>query len=680
MDIELYKAEKLNQKGSSLRKSIQNNNTPILDLLVRESIQNSLDAADQFARQRYVGVDFTVGTFDRATMERELSGVPFSKMDWGDRFIAIRDYNTTGLTGVYEDKRSNLFRLVYGIMEAQQASGAGGSWGIGKTVYFRVGTGLVLYYSRVKTVNGFESLLAADFVEDETGKEAILPAVDGVKYGIAFWGKRIPRKDSVKETRDERVIKRMLNAFGLEPFEDEATGTVIMIPYINEDVLLRNNVSSDDSSAAGSPFWTKSIEDFLRISVQRWYSARLANRYYNGRYLNVKVNGKFIKPDNMEPFFRVTQALYNKAALTIADSSDVERISIPDVEILCEEIRINTHINPNEAGRIAFAKFTRKQLGMVAPGNCPSPYVYINSAFDEDDLGRPILMYCRKPGMVVSYEIRNSAWTDGIPATGEDEFLIGYFVLNSAPMLQGVDDPLSLEDYVRKTEKADHSAWEDCDLGTIRPKIIDRMKKNVAKKVAAAYEEEQEEEDKSADSGLSTLLGRVLLPPEGFGRKPSQSPEKDPGTETTTHRNIRYSYSVLEFTPNGMVVSLRATTGKRSAASLGFEFKMDSVTGPIGVSAWEGEMGLALPFTIKSVGTTLFRLDEGRPAMKYLFKEPGNSTFGPMSFSSLVSKGGGWYGQTVGFTDGATHQFDIHLRLEVAVSRKDVKPVLTFDV
>ena len=131
MDIERYKAEKLNQKGSSLRKQIQNNTTPVLDLFVREAVQNSLDARDDNSKSRSVNVDFTVGSFNRAAMEKELEKVDFaSKKDWGNKFIAVRDSNTTGLTGRYEEKSSNLFKLVYGIMEAQTASGAGGSWGI----------------------------------------------------------------------------------------------------------------------------------------------------------------------------------------------------------------------------------------------------------------------------------------------------------------------------------------------------------------------------------------------------------------------------------------------------------------------------------------------------------------------------------------------------------------------
>ncbi len=172
--------------GSALHSMIQNRNTPILDLFVRESIQNSLDAKDDTSKSKFVTVEFNTGTFRRDVLEEVLENVTLSsRPEWGDSFISISDRNTVGLTGNYKDKSSNLYKLVFGIMDGQKNAGAGGSWGIGKTVYFRVGVGFVLYYSRIKTREGYESLIAAALVEDETQRNALLPAIDGHKYGIA---------------------------------------------------------------------------------------------------------------------------------------------------------------------------------------------------------------------------------------------------------------------------------------------------------------------------------------------------------------------------------------------------------------------------------------------------------------------------------------------------------------
>src|SRR5699024_11741238 len=42
---------------------------------------------------------------------------------------------------------------------------AGGSWGLGKTSYFRMGIGVVIYYTRIKTDTGFEERLVGSLIE-----------------------------------------------------------------------------------------------------------------------------------------------------------------------------------------------------------------------------------------------------------------------------------------------------------------------------------------------------------------------------------------------------------------------------------------------------------------------------------------------------------------------------------
>ena len=61
MKIEIAEHGRMTESGSSLLRLIQNQDIPLLDLLVRESVQNSLDAASSVAED--VRVDMTVGTF-----------------------------------------------------------------------------------------------------------------------------------------------------------------------------------------------------------------------------------------------------------------------------------------------------------------------------------------------------------------------------------------------------------------------------------------------------------------------------------------------------------------------------------------------------------------------------------------------------------------------------------------
>ena len=686
MKIELYSAQKLSLKGSDLQKMIQNKDMPILDLLVRESIQNSLDAKDDSSASRFVTVEYDYGNFNIDALNAEFEGINLSsKPLWGNRYLAISDKNTVGLTGKFDDKKSNLYKLVFGIMDAQQASGAGGSWGIGKTVYFRVGVGLVIYYSRIKTISGgFETLLSAAFVEDETTETALIPPVNGQKYGIAWWGDEItPNSHTIRETRNKDSIDRILRAFNLPPYTGNETGTRIIIPFIDEYYLLSHNQPAREKDAP-TPFWMSSLKDYLRISVQKWYIARLNNKkYIHGKYLNLSINGKPIGPDNVEPFFKLTQTLYNKAALTIAKYPDSEGIKFEDAEINTFDVRIYSEINPNEAGQVAYVKVNRKQLGMTPPDNCSSPYEYINSVVDEDDYGKPILMYCRKPGMVVSYNTEGK-WVEAIPKSSDDEYIIAWFVLNSQPKLTSSD--ITLEDYVRKSEMADHCSWDDCALESQKPNIITRIKRSVSRKLAKAYEDAKDNGNKTADTGLGTLLGRLLLPPEGFGGRPTPpSPPTPPpgpgggGFGISTRNYVRYNYNIVKFTPTGMLIQMSITTGKKKASEFGFSLEMDSLKGSITARDWKNDLGLPLPFIISSVKMFVKKVDDDKKEAVWTIQKDGETKFGKIRAKQVQTKDGEWYGLGFGFTDEDIHAVELMLYLDVTICRKDIKPVISFE-
>ena len=70
MKIEIAEPGRMTQSGSSMLKLIQNNKTPVLDLFVRESIQNSLDAHKEGARA--VTVEYLTGGFSSHELGNEL--------------------------------------------------------------------------------------------------------------------------------------------------------------------------------------------------------------------------------------------------------------------------------------------------------------------------------------------------------------------------------------------------------------------------------------------------------------------------------------------------------------------------------------------------------------------------------------------------------------------------------
>lgn len=306
MKIEIAEHGRMTESGSSLLRLIQNQDMPLLDLLVRESVQNSLDALTGQAEK--VNVDISVGEFKATELNRHFEKIEnglnrrYAVANGKAKFISVRDSNTVGLTGPvrYSEVKNNdfghLLKLVYEICKPQSNEGAGGSWGLGKTIYFRLGIGLVIYYSRIYQNGTYQSRLAACLVENENKPGSLIPYGAGVKRGIAWWGKKdgIMSNDTIP-LDNEVEIEKILRVFGIKPYAKKETGTTIIIPYINESELL-NEVYATNEPAENKPYWANSVPEYLKIALQRWYAPRLLNTsYVNNILFSYCLTGNYLR-------------------------------------------------------------------------------------------------------------------------------------------------------------------------------------------------------------------------------------------------------------------------------------------------------------------------------------------------------------------------------------------------
>lgn len=108
--------------GSGALKALQNDNIPELDLLVREAIQNSSDAAINQPEDS-CNINFTQGSFSPEAFNALLPDIGHilnrryatATAD----YLEIRDYKTSGLTGPIRQKdldpndHGNYFKLVF---------------------------------------------------------------------------------------------------------------------------------------------------------------------------------------------------------------------------------------------------------------------------------------------------------------------------------------------------------------------------------------------------------------------------------------------------------------------------------------------------------------------------------------------------------------------------------------
>lgn len=125
-----------------------NDDVPLSEALVRESIQNSSDAPDSDSSQP-VKVRFAIKTLndsERQKLRQRVSalnanfdacGLDRSALDAQDvRVLAIEDFNTTGLTGKFDDlDKDNFDNFWRAIGDSEKKNQKGGRWGLGKLVY-----------------------------------------------------------------------------------------------------------------------------------------------------------------------------------------------------------------------------------------------------------------------------------------------------------------------------------------------------------------------------------------------------------------------------------------------------------------------------------------------------------------------------------------------------------------
>ncbi|NFG28702.1 hypothetical protein FDB30_01290 [Clostridium botulinum] len=688
MKIEIAEPGRMTQSGSSLLKLIQNNDMPILDLFIRESVQNSLDAKND--TDKYVTVKFRTGSFNKSRLNNELEGITealnkkYNEEEY--EYISITDTNTVGLTGklhyddVSDNNYGNLLKLIYEISKPQDAEGAGGSWGLGKTVYFRVGIGLVLYYSRIRKENGeYESRMAGCLVEDENNSNSLIPKYEGKsKRGIAWWGE-IKGENKTRPVIDRDYINSMLNIFNIEPYKNDETGTTIIIPYINHDELLSNNqvVYTTTDGKSKKQFWQHNIEEYLKISLQRWYSPRLNNIYYPyGKFLRASINSNGITKDSMEPVYQIIQALYNRAVTNgKVQYDDI----LNEVDVKCEKIVLRNVLKYSEAGTVSFIKVNRKLLKMEHPNNKPSPYEYFNCINVHEEKNKPIVTFTRKPGMLVSYE-NVGAWTDGIQASDSDNYVFGVFVLNSKNELTNNSEKYSLEEYVRKGEMADHTSWNDFSFNNNNPRIISKIQGHVRDKISKEFTEYDESQIQKKSSGLGKVFGDLLLPPQNFGKKPSVS-LKNRKQSRHVEKNGDVVFAIeknnIKYMKDGIEVRA-SVTAKNKIRNMILSIGVDAEGGTITFEQWEEKMRMKFPFNIEYIKIKLITFDDeiGLDSVIILDRNNLMQSYNKLVINQLKSNNDCY---AFRINSRELHRYSVECSIKINMKRRDFNPAFIIE-
>ena len=608
--------------GSVTLKSLQNDNIPELDLLVREAIQNSSDAALQEADDSFT-VKFNTGTFVPARFNTNLSGIEsiLDEMFSGETadFLEIRDTKTQGLTGplriddMLSDDHGNFFKLIFDTGKKQTQVGAGGNWGFGKSVYYRVGMGIVVFYSRIKIEGSYESRLIITLVENEENPDAILAKINPRSAGKAWWGIKEGKDDFLPITDDELILE-ILNVFGIPAFRPNETGTSIIIPYIDKQKLLKNIIPeeaniSDDIRARCT--WASNFEEYLILAIQKWYAPKIHNQHLkefcNKKWLRVYVNNKPIRYDTMLPFFKLVQELYT---IAIAKTYDYDYQSEWLSNAICSAVPIRNYFDTSEnsstAGYVAAIRINTED--MYGGQNYMDPCIYTRHFENDPDINEPIVMYSRDPGMVIEYTIAGP-WVKGItPPECSDEYIFAFFVpITTKKLKADLSEKkyadMELGEYLRECEASDHMGWKD----PANMQVVERIQKNTVNQIFGKIVSLKTRQIEATASKLSGKLGRKLLPRIGYGRVPrgGGSGGSSGGSKLN---NVEINIISSNITEAELTIEyeLKLTNGKKTAE---LTVLIDSEGGLIDPKAWRNDIGTEFPVeftevTIHSLSST----------------------------------------------------------------------------
>lgn len=619
LDREILKIDYGVSYGSVTLKSLQNDNVPELDLLVREAIQNSSDAS-LAQPDPFFAVNFTNGSFRPSEFNAFLSDIEgYLNNRFPEdcaQFLEIRDLRTSGLTGhirkaeIKKEDHGNFFKLIYDTGKRQTQTGAGGNWGYGKSVYYRVGIGIVVFYSRIKTESGYESRLIVTLVEDESkqnpdGSDAtILNRLEANSAGKAWWG--IREGEDLLPIGDEDFINPLLATFGLKPFKNDETGTSVIIPYIDPKKLLEDIIPADAEIESGvrdhfETVWTSTLQDYLKLAIQRWYAPKIHNRelqkFCDKKWLYVSVNNTPIRKTDMLPFFQLVQELYT-TAIARTYGAEYQSEWLPKIE--CPAVNIQKYFEGGStSGYVAALKITKDELN--GDKNVLSPYVYIGKFEAEGGQNEPIVMFARDPGMVIDYAVTGD-WVKRIPwPDSTDEFIIAFYMPCTSKVLKD-DLPapeyagMSLGEYLRACEASDHMGWND----PAKMQIVSRIQSNTVNQITAKVVKENETKVDATASKLAAKLGKTLLPRIGYGKKKGGGGGGGGNGGGGKLKDIEFTMLSMRVCGNEIEIpfSLKMSHAKRS---VNLEMIVASEGGWITPETWQNDIGTPFPAMLSSV-------------------------------------------------------------------------------
>ena len=573
-----------NNTSDGIVNAQEDKSTPKLEALVRESIQNSLDASDG---SDSLIVEFGYGEYDPVRLGDFFPEIASIIESQPNHCLYVKDSGTVGLTGDISDKKANYSGLVKKIGQTGKDAGTlGGSWGKGKSVFYRQGIGFVIFYSRIrKDDESYESRMNAVFANWKNLDYNPIPEWGG----ISIWGGERFKENDVTPVYDETAIGRMLALFGILPYTGNETGTVVIVPAVCENELLMDVEEGVEHDTEKT--WLTSVERCLNFYIQKWFSPRLNNHVEGKPTLRCMVNN--IQVTLKYKLFLILQSLYN-------DTFDLSKKNVDYLRLRNQN---------NSYGNIAWTICSEGDLRDTAAHN---PYKLCDIHSVSEKGNRPIIAYVRSPGMFLTFE---EPTFDNMPETDSESYMVAVFRLNpdektTVSLKSG--EELSLEQYVRSTEKSNHKGWKDISSSS------DRFVSNIMKQIKNKLSDQLKNGETTKVSGRRATDGRFVAeklfpdgsyihsmrekPKSGKGKGQTHKGKKQPDVYPTELSERQNSDGVLK------TLSIQFVDVRIALIRLGaFYSERETVYR----ENWESDIGSEFPMSILSFSVLSYTDESG---------------------------------------------------------------------
>lgn len=423
------------------------------DIIIRESIQNSLDASD-FKKNKEIEFKIYLHIYENVLDIEEK--IQYLKQNENDQIfkrlvsriknsdptlLIFRDSGTTGLSGPInridsnwnnKDKRRNFDNLVYQLGINHGTTGAGGSYGFGKSSYYQISeVGLVMYYT-----NCIEGQRLAFSLISNREKES-----DYNSTGISWWGDTYTFNgiEYASPIIDEDLISKILKKLEIEKikYNDDEFGTTICIfspkltKLINNDIDILDDRLDEDKKNEQIDYseLTEQVLERLKESIIKWYWPRVFKTNENS--LNGSIKPLIVYLNDVE------------VTLPIQFKKMGELLSIA-------EKNNNESINDNKNIKVESInhKFGNVKIGSLV-------YEIINSGFNIENKFSILnkIAMIRAPRMVVYYQELQAR---------KENSISGVFLVNSKVDVKASSKDKhyqKLDNAFRDCESATHSEW-----------------------------------------------------------------------------------------------------------------------------------------------------------------------------------------------------------------------------